>query len=328
MKQLLVKNQDLDLMILESARATDEYDSLRQQIEQFDEELTAKKRAVERIRKELQVLEREKTRFKAEAQRAAPLNEWKERMTQEWVPQDIEDIDTKISEFEIQLESNMEDNSVIERYKKLEEKIASLTMDTDRQTAELNEARESIETKKNEWLPGINQLCEQISTAYSKHFEKMGCQGEVRVKEDEDFEKYGLEIWVQFRKGAELQRLSKFTQSGGERSVSTMLYLLCLQSVTETPFRVVDEINQGMDSKNERMIFDRIVASCALDSAGPDAPQYFLVTPKLLPNLQYPPGADIAVLCVYNGCGMLPAETWSPMSTELRLKSRKRKTAA
>jgi len=31
-----------------------------------------------------------------------------------------------------------------------------------------------------------------------------------------------------------------------------MLYLLCLQNVTDTPFRVVDEINQGMDPANER----------------------------------------------------------------------------
>ena len=30
-----------------------------------------------------------------------------------------------------------------------------------------------------------------------------------------------------------------------ERSVATMLFLLCLQDVTNTPFRVVDEINQG-----------------------------------------------------------------------------------
>src|SRR4051794_27593738 len=37
-----------------------------------------------------------------------------------------------------------------------------------------------------------------------------------------------------------------------EKSVATMLFLLCLQTVTYTPFRVVDEINQGMDPQNER----------------------------------------------------------------------------
>ena len=42
--------------------------------------------------------------------------------------------------------------------------------------------------------------------------------------------------------------------------------------------RPVDEINQGMDPKNERGVFSRIV----LNSCGPTRKQYFLITPKLL----------------------------------------------
>lgn len=49
---------------------------------------------------------------------------------------------------------------------------------------------------------------------------------------------------MQFRDGESLNALSATRQSGGERSVSTILYLLALQGVTVTPFRVVDEINQ------------------------------------------------------------------------------------
>lgn len=55
--------------------------------------------------------------------------------------------------------------------------------------------------------------------------------------------------------------------------------LLCLsQDLQHSPFRVVDEINQGMDPKNERGVFSRIV----LNSCGPTRKQYFLITPKLL----------------------------------------------
>lgn len=47
-----------------------------------------------------------------------------------------------------------------------------------------------------------------------------------------------------------------------EKAVTTMLYLLSMQKVAhEVPFRVVDEINQGMDEKNERIVFDHIVDS-------------------------------------------------------------------
>lgn len=52
-----------------------------------------------------------------------------------------------------------------------------------------------------------------------------------------------------------VQVLAPGRQSGGEKSVSTIMFLLSLQNITETPLRVVDEINQGMDQTNERKVF-------------------------------------------------------------------------
>jgi hypothetical protein len=94
--------------------------------------------------------------------------------------------------------------------------------------------------------------------------------------------------------------------------VSTMLYLVSLQDLTPCPFRLVDEINQGMDPSNERMIFE-VVSDCA---CRPEVPQYgkfftslsvcryFLITPKLLPDLEFAP--DTTILCVLNGPWQLP----------------------
>ena len=55
-------------------------------------------------------------------------------------------------------------------------------------------------------------------------------------------------------------------------------HLSLSQDLQSSPFRVVDEINQGMDPRNERQVFSRIV----LNSCGPNRKQYFLITPKLL----------------------------------------------
>lgn len=71
--------------------------------------------------------------------------------------------------------------------------------------------------------------------------------------------------------------------------------MLSLQELTPVPFRCVDEINQGMDSTNERRIFDLLVDV----TSQPDTSQYFLVTPKLLPNLAFPATAKIHI--VFNG---------------------------
>lgn len=71
------------------------------------------------------------------------------------------------------------------------------------------------------------------------------------------------------------------------------------------PFRCVDEINQGLDERNERLVFKRIVSNSTLvpgekgltDHAG----QYFLITPKLLPNLYDMEVEAMTVLFIFNG---------------------------
>jgi chromosome segregation ATPase len=57
----------------------------------------------------------------------------------------------------------------------------------------------------------------------------------------------------------------------------------------------VDEINQGMDPYNERMVFERLVQT----ANKPNLPQYFLITPKLLTDLTYT--KDMTVLTIFNG---------------------------
>jgi hypothetical protein len=47
------------------------------------------------------------------------------------------------------------------------------------------------------------------------------------------------------RTDTEFRELSKGAQSGGEKSVTTAVYMMALQELTQVPFRCVDEINQG-----------------------------------------------------------------------------------
>ncbi len=95
---------------------------------------------------------------------------------------------------------------------------------------------------------------------------------------------------------------------------------MSLQALTRSPFRVVDEINQGMDPRNERLVHKRMVAiACGSDEAsarglenevtggsqvededrGNAGSQYFLITPKLLHGLAYARGMQ--VLCIASG---------------------------
>lgn len=49
---------------------------------------------------------------------------------------------------------------------------------------------------------------------------------------------------VKFRDTDELQELTRTHQSGGERALTTAVYMIALQNLSRVPFRCVDEINQ------------------------------------------------------------------------------------
>ena len=77
------------------------------------------------------------------------------------------------------------------------------------------------------------------------------------------------------------------------------------QALTKVPFRCVDEINQGMDERNERRVFDLLIET----SVQKNSAQYFLLTPKLLPNLNY--GKGVKILVVHNGEKMCKNNKWN-----------------
>ena len=186
-----------------------------------------------------------------------------------------------------------------------------------RSVAEFQEKRQehadAIKEVRRRWEPELETLVAKISEAFSDSFARIGLAGQVAVhkasSEDPadcteenggtenglDFINWAIHISVKFRENEPLSLLDSHRQSGGERAVSTIFYLMALQSLSKAPFRVVDEINQGMDPRNERMVHGRMV-DIATDGGGS---QYFLITPKLLSGLKYKRG--MTVLCIVSG---------------------------
>lgn len=70
---------------------------------------------------------------------------------------------------------------------------------------------------------------------------------------------------------------------------------MALQDLARSPFRVVDEINQGMDPRNERMVHERMVDIACRERTS----QYFLITPKLLSDLKFHP--KMKIHCIASG---------------------------
>lgn len=185
--------------------------------------------------------------------------------------------------------------NVIREFEKREQEIAKLTKKMDASNGKLAAITQQLDDLMGKWEPKLDALVSKVNDAFAYNFEQISCAGEVRVNKTEDFDQWALDIMVKFRENESLQQLNAHRQSGGERAVSTIFFLMALQSMAQSPFRVVDEINQGMDPRNERMVHERMVEIACREHTS----QYFLITPKLLTGLRYDP--KMRVLCIASG---------------------------
>ncbi|KAH9774379.1 Structural maintenance of chromosomes protein 5 [Citrus sinensis] len=205
---------------------------------------------------------------------------------------------TTIEELEAAIQDNISqansifflNQNILQEYEHRQQQIEDLSTKQEADKKELKRFLAEIDALKEKWLPTLRNLVAQINETFSRNFQEMAVAGEVSLDEHEsDFDKFGILIKVKFRQSGQLEVLSAHHQSGGERSVSTILYLVSLQDLTNCPFRVVDEINQGMDPINERKMFQQLVRA----ASQPNTPQCFLLTPKLLPDLEYSEACSI-----------------------------------
>ncbi|KAM3872329.1 structural maintenance of chromosomes protein 5-like [Diretmus argenteus] len=196
--------------------------------------------------------------------------------------------------------------NVVEEYNRREQEVKNLEKELNEKTNALTTYRQNISEAKERWLNPLKLLVDQINKNFSDFFRSMQCAGEVELhtENEEEYDKYGIRIRVKFHNSTQLHDLTGYHQSGGERSVSTMLYLMALQELNRCPFRVVDEINQGMDPTNERRVFDIVNRTACKETSS----QYVYITPKLLENMHYSEG--ITISCVHNSHTMVSSHQW------------------
>jgi len=306
-EQMAVKLKDIFLQLTEKALENDfvriSHIELCFQLKQLKNRESENENEFRELRKTLehkeqiyrQELEKLK-QLKKEAEEKVPMNEETIALFRT-LPNSLEELEAEIAEQKVKADMNYSRNSkVIEEYQARQVQINELQEQFDNEHQELSLIDQKITSHKEQWLVPLQDLIAKINFSFSKYFTRFGCAGEVSlVTQLDDFEQYAIEIRVKFREEDAMQKLDHHHQSGGERSVSTMLYLISLQEIAPCPFRLVDEINQGMDPFNERKIFE-VISEC---SSNEDVPQYFLITPKLLPNLQFT--ETMTILCIFNG---------------------------
>ena len=191
----------------------------------------------------------------------------------------VEDLEAQLEEEENSLRINQAQNTVgvMEAYEKRAKEIKEIEERMANRQTQIEEISGQITHHRRIWEPRLENLVNRVSVAFGDAFNSIGCAGEVLLAKsgdldndvpNDDFEKWAIHIKVKFRETENLQILTGQRQSGGERSVSTIFYLMALQDMAKAPFRVVDEINQGMDPRNERLVHSRMVdAACRANTS-------------------------------------------------------------
>ena len=280
----------------------------------LDEKKRAKEEA-DRVLKEAMKTHADKASFarkiapSLEKDKSSGLRSAAAQATWDSMPNDFDELDSKIAELQEEIDASDDDGG--KTLKDYEQRLRDIEAGKEKVAAtqeEVSDKQKALDLLTAEWKPELERLVSVVNDNFGEYFKRFKCCGEVSLADGrktnpqtgqqegaDDFSQYKILIKVQWRNTEELHVLGEGGRdSGGERSVATMVYLISLQNINPAPFRVVDEINQAMDSTNERHVFECITHACKEGGK-----QYFLLTPKLLPDLEY--GEETAIQLVFNG---------------------------
>ena len=111
-------------------------------------------------------------------------------------------------------------------------------------TEKFHTAESSLNERLAHWRNAVQAIANKLSGRFQSYMEELQYSGNVEFEQTGSLSEYQMQMHVSFRENRDMQKLSGQSHSGGERAVSTVMYLMALQELTSSPFRVVDEINQ------------------------------------------------------------------------------------
>lgn len=168
--------------------------------------------------------------------------------------------------------------NISEDVEKMYSSYSKVYEDLRQKTIQVAENRQQVDTeldkRLNRWRDVLTRFLDELSIKYNEILATVGAEGGIRLISSQDIENSGIEILVGF-KGNKPTPLDAFTQSGGERSIALMAFLLALQQHITSPFRAIDEFDVHMDPKNRELVTQLIIAS----SKKLTQDQYLAITP-------------------------------------------------
>lgn len=151
-------------------------------------------------------------------------------------------------------------------YEEYREKLKEIVENRDRLYKEL-------ERRVKRWREELERYVSRVSDEFNRILARFGATGYARLEDPEDIETARLEIYVGYG-GSTPTLLDAYRQSGGERTVAAMSFLLAMQRLVKSPFRAVDEFDVHMDPRNRARVMELLMEY--MSGVGG---QYLVITP-------------------------------------------------
>lgn len=291
--------KDFFRMVMETARMQQRWHSLMAEIRDLEIKREVKKHKIDELGTKKAFFDRERENRKKRINQIK--TELVKYTTEEMsyvteLPEDIEQLEKRMASELAKITFLNADKKVLKDYKEKEK----LLNDFHLKELEIENTRKAsdqhISNLKEELIGSLNAKVAIVNSNFSAFFQKLNFEGKVELEtENTKASRWKLSILARFRKEEPMQQLCSYIQSGGERSVSTIIFLLSLLEATPAPFRLVDEINQGMDAYNERMVHSILINLIKSE----DSPQFFIITPKLVNDLDF--NDSMRIFVIYAG---------------------------
>lgn len=144
----------------------------------------------------------------------------------------MRDLLKKHDELEVQLSGIVENDGAKPLFEKYQRELAGAIADVIRLQEAYDHSHQDLEKQSAQWLTDVHGLAATINTSFKEFMGALQYQGEAALVQRGTFADFEMEMKVAFRDSGDLVPLSGTRHSGGERAVSTIMYLMALQSLT------------------------------------------------------------------------------------------------
>uniref|UniRef100_A0A671XD19 Structural maintenance of chromosomes protein 6 n=1 Tax=Sparus aurata TaxID=8175 RepID=A0A671XD19_SPAAU len=190
-------------------------------------------------------------------------------------------LDSEISRLKVKITTQQEQqgdreevvryyHEALENYKNMAQKMKNL-----------NGFIKSLDNVMNHRLQVYAELRRFLSARCKYYFDSMLAQRGYTGSMTFDHKNETLSISVQPGQGNKADLSDMRSLSGGERSFSTVCFVLSLWAITEAPFRCLDEFDVYMDMVNRRISMDMMLKV----AAGQRYRQFIFLTPQSMSSL-------------------------------------------